>query len=162
MRTFGFGAVLAAWLLCGCDAADGVPCDPPSEAPPGSVLVQTDCAAYAPADSIIVSLRSLTSEEYTFGPCGMALERLDGERWSKIEGCSFGPSWEDAETGETFCSICLLYAVVLEPEGEGGLTRTLNDRLRAGTYRVMVDLSTRRGGERRTITSPSNEFTIRP
>ncbi len=155
-------------VLSGCDgdreeAVQAVPCTPPSEAPAGPLLVRTNCAAYAPADSLVVSFRNTSSQPYLYGPCGVSLEQREGEVWAAVEGCSFGGG-VIPQTGEEFCDLCEAYAIVLQPNGESTLDFLLYENLRSGVYRVRAEVNVEENPEPprdRSETRFSNEFEVR-
>lgn len=150
--------LLTVGASLGCDAGDGaaaVACTVPPEAPAGPVTVQTDCAAYAPADSLALTFRNASDRPYLYGPCGISLQRRGNEGWVEVAGCSFGP--EIVVEGERGCA-CQSLGIQLRPGGESVLGLALFSGLAAGRYRVQVDAAP---DEREPVLSFSNAFDVR-
>lgn len=151
--------LIAGSALAGCDAGGddaAVPCAAPPEAAAGPVTVQTDCAAYAPADSLVLSFRNASGEAQTYGTCGVSLERRVGSGW---EGAGSLCEFEVPEqTDDVFFLCCEARGRSLRPGRTSSLRFFLRDGLRAGVYRVRAPV---RASDAPAVDVVSNAFEIR-
>jgi len=109
------GAVLAA---CG-----------PQSAHSGALRVAADRAAYAPGDSVAITLRNASSAVVEYNACPRAIERRAGAGWAVVD--RFPPP----------SGMCNASAHALPPGREVTVRFALPADLPSGTYRVRLPWS---------------------
>jgi hypothetical protein len=157
--------LLTVGALVGCDAGDGtsvVACTVPPDAPAGPVTVQTDCAAYAPGAALDLLVRNDAERAVEYGPCGVALERREGEAWVEAGPlCQF--ERPESEAGDIIVLCCQAFGITLPPHSEDSMRFYLAPDLRPSTYRVQVNAGLDGAGQdgaRRDTLVHSNAFEI--
>jgi hypothetical protein len=126
------------------------------------VTVQTDCSAYVPADSITVALHNVSEQSFVYGPCGVSLERREGEAWVEAGPlCQF--ERPESEAGDIIVLCCQAFGITLPPHSEDSMRFYLAPDLRPSTYRVQVNAGLDGAGQdgaRRETLVHSNAFEI--
>ena len=114
-----------------------MPCTAPPEAPAEPTTVRTDCAAYAPGAALDLRVQNGGEHVFEYGPCGVALERREGEAWVKAEPlCQF----EQAEpaTRDVVVLCCQSFSILMWPHSRDTMRLYLDPDVRPGAYRVQV------------------------